>query len=97
MAIETYYVDDDVLFKGTFKDVDGVELTPTSVTAEVIEDDETVTVAETAGTVSGNQVRYQYNNLVAGRYVLYFRALIGTDDRTVEIPFRVITRDGHTA
>lgn len=95
MSMRTHYVGDDVLHKGTPKDVDGNELNPTSATVSIYQDDGTEIVAPgTSATVSSNQVQYLQTSVTEGLFTLYFKVLIGTDDRTFPMHFRVITVDG---
>ena len=94
MAVETYFVGDDVLFKGTHTDINGAELVPTSTVVNVFKDDGTQVITNDPGTKVGNQVRYQYNTLPVGNFILTFKTLIGTDDRKKAIRYRVIPEDG---
>ena len=89
---QKFYVGDEHKFRGKWTR-DGSEITPTSVNALVIKDDGTETVAETAGTISGNEVNYTYTDLVAGNYKLYFiTVLSSTETETGVVPFFVEAR-----
>jgi len=91
---DTYYVGDNVLFSGLFKDQNGNELTPTAVEIQVWKSDGVNTITTTPGTISGNFAQFQYNGVVEGRFVLYMKPEIATNDQSKTIHFRVIPKDG---
>jgi hypothetical protein len=97
--VNTYYVADDVTFRGTFK-IDGTAQTPVagSATALVMEKGtNTPKVSSTAATISGTQLQYKYTNLVEGRFAIYFRAAFDSsaDERSGVIEFVVRPREAH--
>ena len=94
-----YYVADDVTFRGTFK-IDGVAQTPDTDSAKVQiwkMGETTATLAETAATISGTQLRYKYTPLVVGRFTLFFYCTFnsGADKRTGVIEFMVRKKESH--
>lgn len=89
----TFFINDDVKFKGAFK-VDGVEQTPLSATVTIVKSNGTELLAETAATVNGNDVEHIQNDLPEGAYTTYFTADFGDDQRTGAIKFRVVKKDG---
>lgn len=97
--VNQYYVADDVTFRGTFK-IDGVAQTPDAASAKVqIWKVGTITavVTETAATISGTQLRYQYTPLVVGTFTLFFYCTFnsGADKRTGAIEFLVRKKEAH--
>lgn len=88
-----YYVGDDVMFRGVFK-ADCVELTPAdnSVLVSVFQRGNlTPIIDNVAGSISGNQIRYFYENLPEGTYSIYLTATYnnGADQRTGVIEYVV--------
>lgn len=94
-----FYVGDDVTFRGSFK-IDGVAQTPDSGSAKVQIwkiGNTTATIAETAASISGTQLRYQYTPLAVGTYTLFFYCTFnsGADKRTGVIEFLVRKKEAH--
>ena len=96
---QQYYVADDITFRGTFK-IDGVAQTPDAGSAKVQiwqVDNTTAILAETAATIAGTQIRYQYSPLIVGQFALYLYATFndGADKRTGVVEFLVRKKEAH--
>ena len=57
MAVATYDIGDDVVLRATFKDVDGVLTSPTSVVCRVLDPAGTVTTVAASEASSGLRLR----------------------------------------
>ncbi len=94
-----YYVSDNVTFRGSFK-IDGTAQTPDAGSAKVQiwkVGETSATLAETAASISGTQLRYKYTPLVVGTFTLFFYAEYnsGADKRTGVIEFVVRKKEAH--
>jgi len=86
-----YWENDDVTFRGQFE-VDHVAQTPTSALVQImVMGSSTPYVAQTAATISGDEISYKKADLAAGQYRLFFTAILGggADERTGIIDFVV--------
>ena len=90
------YVGDDRLFRMVFKDSTGAELTPVSGTVTIKTTSNATIIEDVVATISLNEITYQYDDLIAGHFKLYFTADFGAEAVTDTITFRVLAKDGVT-
>ena len=93
---DSYYVNDDLTFRGSFK-INTVKQTPDAGSAlvRILEKGRgrgyVPYLEEADASISGTQIYYKYANLRAGVFRLFFTASFntGADQRTGIIDFRV--------
>lgn len=96
---DKYYLGDIITFRGVFK-IDGTEQTPDADSAKIQiwkKDALTATVAETAATISANQIQYKHTPAAAGEYTAFIYATFenGADKRTGVIEFIVLAKKSY--
>lgn len=95
-----YYIGEKITFRGVWK-INGVEQTPDTASGKISiwkrSDTTTAAVAETAATISGNQIQYKYTMASADEYTLFFTAEFnnGADKRKAVIEFIVIAEKSY--